>query len=140
LSTACPIASQPGAYIVWLGYNNLNPINTYIPVGPDNQFVPTPGDLYTAPFVASPTGQQSTSTTRVAANLNQPTKFTPGIVHYAFSITVSSSSQLSWVLTNTLSNQANTMINIATNYPTVCTGKEVASTSLVTTTTNSTNS
>jgi len=122
-----PSTSTAGAYVAWLGYENFNPTNVYIPVGPDNQFLPTPSDLNRAPFVSVAGGSLLTSTTRVAADLGQPTKFLPGRVHKVFSVALSSADvRISWMLTNVVANQANNEVDILASFGTACLGNEVA--------------
>jgi len=122
LDCVSPVPSQPGAFIAWLGYENFNPISLTIPVGASNQFVSTPSPLNRAPFIPGP----SPSTTRVTSDLYQPTKFVPGRVAKLFSVTFTQASAITWVLSNTLSNQAINYVDIVSTYSVACTGTETA--------------
>ena len=79
-----------GAVIAWFGYENENPFNVYIDVGPDNRF--------TRPYLEIVPGGQlgfvkrssDTSLSNIiplpSLDFNQPTKLLPGKHHYVFSL------------------------------------------------------
>ena len=97
----CMSQNDDGTWLVWLGYENQNSFNVYVPVGPDNRFITMPTDLERPPFLEARDAPDYVSI-KVPENLGQPTKLSPGRVKNAFSITVSSaaSRHITWILTN----------------------------------------
>jgi hypothetical protein len=121
LDCVSPIPAVPGAFVAWLGYNNLNTLTVTIPIGPTNQFMSTPAAVSRAPFIPGPA---VTTATFVQSDLGQPTKFVAGRVSKLFNVTFTAASSISWSLTNTLSNQALSFVDIVSNFPVACTGNE----------------
>lgn len=90
--TNCVYSTAQGEVFAWFGYNNRNPHNVYLRVGPDNFFSRpyleiVPGGL--AGFVRKISGSDNATSNLVplsSEDYGQPSKFVPGKHDKAFRV------------------------------------------------------